>query len=284
MNQLFASLVLVAAAATSAVADPIALDYRATDPSCIDAGQFADEVSAKLGFVPWDDTAPARIQVRVARAGSQFSGSFRNVDDRAKQVDGASCAEVTSSLAVTVAAALDRAGSARVALIGSLDASADVPPEAAPDDGLIPVTIVSADGRRVDVSLNNRGAVATTTRSGAVFANYLDGLCTSPCTARLPRGRHYLVFHDPDSASSGGDRFLLDDPTTITLHHKSRKGLRRGMFAAGVAMAGAGLVALIGIDGAGPKILGGLGLSFGGALMLSPLYVQDTFTATTRSP
>lgn len=281
MNQLFASLVLVAAAATSAVADPIALDYRATDPSCIDAGQFADEVSAKLGFVPWDDTAPAKIQVRVMRAGARFSGSFRNVDDRTKQIEGASCAEVTSSLAVTVAAAVDRAGPA---VLAALDASAGDPTEAAADDGLIPVTIVSADGLRVDVSLNNRGAVASSSKGVAVVANYLDGLCTSPCTARLPRGRHYLVFHDPDSASLGGDRFLLDDPTTITLHHKSRKGLRRGMFAAGVAMAGAGLVALVGIDGAGPKILGGLGLSFGGALMLSPLYVHDTFTATTRSP
>src|SRR5215831_2631481 len=57
MKHSLLAVALLAAAASPASADKFALDYRATDPSCIDAGRFADEVSAKLGFVPWDPSA-----------------------------------------------------------------------------------------------------------------------------------------------------------------------------------------------------------------------------------
>lgn len=283
MNQLFASLALVAVAAPPAAADPVGLDYRASDPSCIDAGRFADEVSAKLGFVPWDDGAPAKIRVRVERDAERFTGSFRNVDDSAKIIDGATCADVTATLAVTVAAAVDRS---RPVLIGAVVGPAQpaAKPGPKPADDRIPVRIVEAEGRRVDVSLNDSGGVATTRDGTQVIANYFDTLCTSPCTARLPRGRHYLRFQDPDAEAVGGERFLIDQPTTITLHHKSHKTRRRGLFVTGLLMTTAGLVGVIGIDGAAAKIGGSLGLGFGLGFMVAPLYTPDTFTATTRTP
>jgi hypothetical protein len=280
MKHLLSALVIVAAAASPGAADRIALDYRATDPSCIDAARFADEVSARLGFVPWNAAARAKVQVRVGRDGTQFTGTFVNSDGRAKVIDGATCAQVTTSLAVTVAGALD---TAPAGVLGSLAGSSPPRPRRpAPSDGKIPVTFASADGRRIDISLNIGGGVGSASNGQTVVANYFEGLCTSPCTARLPQGRHYLLFQDPDSASAGGDRFLIDEPTTITLHHKSRKGLRRGLFATGVALGAASIVGFM--KGGTVGIVGGsLAASFGLSFMIGPAFVHDTFT-TTRTP
>ena len=279
MNHFARALSLAVALATAATAtaapaaaEPIALDYRATESSCVDAGRFADEVSAKLGFVPWDEAATTTISVRVQREGGQFIGSFRNADGRAKVIHGASCADVTANLAVTVAAALDRTRPAALAALTGSDARAL-------DDGRVAVTITSVDGRRVDVSLNNAGGVGRASDGTQVVANYFEGVCTSPCTARLPRGRHYLMFQDPDTQSVGNGRFLIDQPTSITLHHRSRRGRRRGLFVVGAALVGAGVFGLVAGDGAGGKLLGGLGLSVGGAFMVAPLMIPDTFTA-----
>src|SRR5580693_8519947 len=73
-----------------AAADPVVLDYHASD-DCIDATRFANDVSTKLGFVPWSANATASIYVRVERDGEHFTGSVRNRDGSAKIIDGASC-------------------------------------------------------------------------------------------------------------------------------------------------------------------------------------------------
>jgi hypothetical protein len=249
-----------------------ALDFRASDPSCIDADRFADEVSAKLGFVPWDARSTEALRIRIEREGARFTGTFRNADGTAKIVDGATCAEVTSSLAVTVAAAIDP-GAAPGAHAGIAPATSD---------GRIAVTFASLDNGRVDVSLNNAGGVGSV-QGRTVVANYFEGLCTSPCTAYLPPGRHYLRFTDPDAEAVRYERFLIDEPTTITVKHKSNRGLRRGLFVGGAITAVAGTVLLIGGEGAGMKLLGGLGISLGGGAMLTPLMIPDTFQ-TSRSP
>lgn len=251
---------------------PRALDFRAADPSCIGADRFADEVSAKLGFVPWNASAKEALRIRIDREGARFTGTFRNADGTAKIIDGATCAEVTSNLAITVAAAIDPGAAP--------GETATIPP--ATHDGRIVVTFTSLDNARVDVSLNNAGGIATANGQNVV-ANYFEGLCTSPCTTYLPPGRHYLRFSDPDSNAVRYDRFLIDSPTTIAVKHKSNRGLRRGLFAGGAIAAVAGTVLLIGGEGAGMKILGGLGVSFGGAGMLAPLMIPDTFQ-TSRSP
>jgi hypothetical protein len=280
MKHLLSALVFVVAAAAPAAAEHrIALDYKATHASCIDASRFADEVSAKLGFVPWDAAAPAKIRVRVEKDGAQFTGTFRNRDGTSKIFDGVTCAQVTASLATTVAGAVDETSYVTGGVIGG-----DVAKQAQPaPDGKIPVTFESADGRRIDISLNTGGGVGRASDGATMVANYYEGLCTSPCTTLLPQGRHFLLFQDPDSASAGGDRFLIDSPTTITLHHKSRKGARRGFFASGVAITGASIIGGILIGGAGGTLLASIGGGVGLGTMMMPLFMHDTFT-TTQAP
>jgi hypothetical protein len=44
------------------------------------------------------------------------------------------------------------------------------------------------------------------------------------------------LVQDPEAAAVGGDKFLIDGPTTITMHDKSKKGVRRGFFWTGAAI------------------------------------------------
>jgi hypothetical protein len=274
------SFLFVIAAVAPASAAPVALDYRATDASCIDGSRFSDEVSAKLGFVPWDPIAKAKIRIRVERDGEQFTGSFRNVDGSAKIIEGKTCAEVTASLVVTVATAVDT------------QPTQPTPPKAAPpppppaplqlSEGLIPVTFRSIEGRRLTVSVQKASGIAVASNGTTAAAAYFDNLCTSPCTAGLPQGRSTLAFADPDTSSFGGGLYLIDRPTTITLQHKSRHSTRVGLVIGGLAASAVGVVALSG-GGTSGTVGGSLLLGAGLGALLATLYVHDTFT-TTQSP
>jgi hypothetical protein len=278
MKHWFSVLALVAMTASAAAADSsLALDYRASDASCIDAARFADEVAAKLGFVPFKATASAKIRVRVERDGDHFTGSVINIDGTSKIIDGATCAAVTSKLAVTVAGAVDSS-----ALVG---AKAPPPPPAPPAgaDSKIPVTFESDDGRRIDVSVNVGGGTGVASNGTAVVTNFYEGLCTTPCTARLAAGRQYVTFQDPDARAFGGERFLLDGPTKITLHYESRSGARRGWFFGSLALTAASVAGGYVIGGAPGIVLGTTGASLGLTGMMIPLFLHDTFT-TTRTP
>jgi hypothetical protein len=267
-------LILIAAPATAA---PVALDYRATDPSCIDGGRFSDEVSAKLGFVPWDPQAAARIRIRVERDGAQFTGTFRNTDGSAKVIDGKTCADVTASLVVTVATAVDTTPKVR---------EAPSPPPPAPiqvANGLIPVTFQSVEGRRLNVSVQKASAIAVASNGTAIAAASFENLCTSPCTAGLPQGRSYLAFADPDASAYGDGAFVIDHPTTITLAHKSRHGSRMALALGGFALTGLSAFAMSQTGDSGSVVAGSVGLGLGlGALYLA-LRLHDTFN-TTQSP
>ena len=264
-----------------AAADSWSLDYRANDPSCITGSRFADEVSAKLGFVPWANTATGKIRIRIDREGGQFTGTFRHADGQAKIIDGATCAEVTSNLVITVAAAVDKSPAPRVQpAVAKTVASA--PPSEPPLrlSGGIPVSFTSAEGRRIDISLNSSSGVGRASNGATVVAAYYDKLCTSPCTTQLPNGRHHLVFSDPDTHSLGGGRFIIDRPTSFSLAHRSRSGIRRGLFISGVALMALGVVSFAALDGTGRVALGVTGLSLGLPAAIAPLWVPDTFTVT----
>jgi hypothetical protein len=260
-----------------AAAESFSLDYKANDPSCVDASRFADEVSAKLGFMPWDKSSAA-IKIRIERDGAQFTGTFRNVDGNAKVLDGATCQDVIASLVVTVAAAVDR-NPARAA-------KAPPPPAAAPSiaAGLIPVIFRTTDGGRVDVSRNTGNGVGAASNGTTVYAAYFDTVCTSPCTAGLPNGRNYLQFTDPESGSIYGDGYLIDKPTQITLTHKSRHSTRMKTLLTGIVLTGLGATAFaLGGDSALGIVGGSLGCAIGIPVMMLPLWIPDTFTAT-QSP
>ena len=78
------------AVSTTAAAEPVALDYQAHGDGCIDAGQFADEVAAKLGFVPWTTSAAATIYVRVRVSGCQTGRRLRSRNDQSTGRDRSS--------------------------------------------------------------------------------------------------------------------------------------------------------------------------------------------------
>jgi hypothetical protein len=281
MNKLVGLLVVLAA--SHAVAAPVALDYAASDASCIDGARFSDEVSAKLGFVPWDPTAGAKIRIRVQRDGEQFTGTFRNVDGSAKIVDGKTCVDVTASLVITVAMAVDSTVKPAVA-------RAPVAPPSQPmAEGMVPVTFLAVDGRRVSIAVQKGAGFGMASNGVAVAAAYFDGLCTSPCTAGLPHGRNFLTFTDPDDASIAGGNYLIDKPTTLTLEHKSRRGTRIGLVVGGAAAAGLGGLWLAQADCKmesgclGPVLGGSTVMSLGLTAMLLSLFVHDTFSVS-QSP
>ena len=268
----------VVASTSSARADRFNLDYRATDPSCVDAKRFADEVSAKLGFVPWQADATSTLRIRVERDGTQFTGTFRNKDGSAKVVDGATCEDVTRTLVVTVATAVDT-----TPLGAPLKTEGTAKPAAAhANDDRVPVTFASTDGWRVDITLNSAGAVGTASNGTSIVANYFEGVCTSPCTARLQRGRSYLQFQDPEHNTISGGRFVLDRPTTISLSHESRRNLRVIGFIVGVGLTGLGAFGLS--QGGTTGIVGGsVALALGIPGLFSPFLIHDTF-AVSQSP
>jgi hypothetical protein len=155
------------------------------------------------------------------------------------------------------------------------------------------VTFASADGARVDVSRNTGGAAAVASSGATIVARYFEGLCTSPCTARLPRGRHHFAFKDLEARAIGGKSFLIDQPTTITLRHKSRAGVRNGLLIGGLSAIVLGATATyftfreIGRLDSVPSrlsIWGGVaGLTLGPAAIWLSLRAHDTFT-TTQTP
>jgi hypothetical protein len=264
---------------TLATAGTVTLDYRASDPSCMDAARFADEVSAKLGFVPWDPAAALSVRVRVERDGDHFTGTFRNADGSAKVIDGASCPEVTASLAVTAAAALDR----NAPIVKVAAAPAPAPVVATADDGKLPIKFMSSDGGHIDVSLETGTAYGYASNGTQIAATSFSNLCTSPCTARLQTGRSFLLFTDPDAGAIGGDNFRFDQPTTITATHQSRHALRRNLFIAGLAVSALSAYALSAgfsdpANNTGTVVLGSVGISVGLTMLILPLWIHDTFS------
>jgi hypothetical protein len=279
--------VAVLLAASSASAAPYALDYAASDPSCIDAARFSDEVSAKVGFVPWDPAAAAKIRIRVERDSGGFTGTFRNADGSAKVIDGASCSDVIETLVVTVATAVDKAPTASVAPVA-------LSPTPGPGiaGNLIPVAFESTEGRRISISLQKARGLGVASNGAAVAAVYFDNVCTSPCSAGLPQGRNLLTFSDPDDKVYGEGRFIIDRPTTFSLTRESRRGTRITMIVAGAALTALGAYGMSQIGGGGTDpgdshvlaITGGtLGLIFGSSAVVSGLFfVHDTFAVTQR--
>ncbi|MFT3695728.1 MAG: hypothetical protein QM831_21505 [Kofleriaceae bacterium] len=175
-------------------------------------------------------------------------------------------------MVVTVATAVDNSPIKERA-----PAPASPPPTITTTGGGIPVTFKSTDGWRITVSKQTGAGYAVATNGTAAAAAYFDQLCTSPCTAGLPKGRNYLGFADPDHESAGGGDYLIDKPTTLTLTHQSRHSLRMGLVIGGAAGMGLGTLGIV-EGGTGGVVLGSLLLSTGLTAMLASLYFHDTFS------
>ncbi len=266
------------AVSTTAAADPVALDYQAHGDGCIDAGQFADEVAAKLGFVPWTTSAAATIYVRVDRDRDHYTGAFRNRDGSSKIIDAASCSAVTDSLAMTVAIALDGRDEHPPATVTPAPALAATP------DNTLPVTFESADRSAIAIALRAGTEYGTTSKGVAVSGSYYTDLCTTPCTARVLLGERALAF--AGDGVRGHYELDVERPLTITATRKRRTTTRGAVFAAGLLSALGGATA---IDrdsasfehGGATSALGTLAITVGVLAMILGPNIPDTYTYAT---
>jgi hypothetical protein len=230
MSSLHRSVILLIVLASGVVAaDPsthVALDYRA-EKGCPPADRFGDEVSAKLGFVPWDPAAGPALRIRIARDGADLVGTIEQPDGASKVVRGATCAAVAEQLVSALAVALD---TSTAPVLSAIDPPR--PAEMAPrahDDGLVDVQLRALDGRKLEISR----VTAHTTWGGWVGAHYsyADGtqyvkLCDLPCTAKLPRGLNTLIVRDLATDLSVTRDASVDVSSmldvTYTSHHHER--------------------------------------------------------------
>lgn len=82
------------------------LAYR-EGPGCVTRDELADEVSAKLGYSPWQDAAELRFVVDVEPARGAFHATVQGPDGAVKSFDGATCRAVTDAVATAIAVRLD---------------------------------------------------------------------------------------------------------------------------------------------------------------------------------
>jgi hypothetical protein len=219
-------LVLASGAVAAEPASHVGLDYRA-EKDCPSADHFRDEVSAKLGFVPWDAAAGPAIRIRIARDGTDVVGTIEQPDGASKVVRGATCAAVAAQLVTTVTVALDAPAAP---LLAAIDAHGKTElGQSAPDDGLVDVRLRPLDGRQLGVSR----VTARTTSSGYVGAHYsyADGtqyvkLCDLPCTTRLPRGSNTLIVRDVATDLSIYRDTVVDVSSTLDVTYVSRRNQR----------------------------------------------------------
>jgi len=252
-----------------------ALDYAPTQ-TCIDAARFADEVSARLGYVPWDDRAVATVHVRVDRSGEGFVGSLTGPDGGSRQLRGASCTEVTSLLAVAVASLLDPAPP-RPRPAG--------PTERESEADLVEINIGSNDGVRYDVSVLVGGGTGRSLEGvHLVGTSFYEPLCTSPCTVRVPRGRRYFSLVDPDRRAEGHGYVVLDTAANLMIHRESRATTRRLAFVSGLLVTAGGIAGGWLLDDPAVRITSlTVGLGVGLGLLGGSLYADDRL-AMTRAP
>jgi hypothetical protein len=83
--------------------------YRANGPRCSTADEFADEVSARLGYSPWLDSAATAVRAEISGAESDFRATITVGNGEPKRLTGASCRAVTDAAIAVVLVHLDRA-------------------------------------------------------------------------------------------------------------------------------------------------------------------------------
>jgi hypothetical protein len=87
------------------------LDYIADGPGCLTTDELADEISARLGYVPWDPRATTALRVEIARREGSFEATLWLGDGAApRRLTAASCRSVAEALISVVVTHLDLTG------------------------------------------------------------------------------------------------------------------------------------------------------------------------------
>ncbi len=83
------------------------LVYQAKAAGCLSETEFADEVSAKLGYSPWVDDTVIALHTEIAAQGKAFRATVRLADGSKKVLTGATCKTVTDAVVSAIVVQLD---------------------------------------------------------------------------------------------------------------------------------------------------------------------------------
>ena len=83
------------------------LVYKATGQGCLSEDDFADEVSAKLGYAPWRATAPRALHAELERVNGSFRATISVAGAAPKQLSATTCEALTAAVVTVVVIQLD---------------------------------------------------------------------------------------------------------------------------------------------------------------------------------
>ncbi|MBS1120241.1 MAG: hypothetical protein H6Q90_2469 [Deltaproteobacteria bacterium] len=81
--------------------------YEAKARGCLTATEFADEVSARLGYSPWVDSSSDSLHAEIVQQGSKYRATVQLADGASKELTGVTCKTVTEALISVVLVQLD---------------------------------------------------------------------------------------------------------------------------------------------------------------------------------
>jgi hypothetical protein len=176
-----------------------ALDYRSAVKGC-SSDRFPDEISAKLGFVPWDAQATNTLRVRISKDGRELVGTIEHDDGTTKVLRAASCAKLHEALISAISVALD-SPTIEVGVVGSPSPNDERrlrKLERDPNE-LVTIEVKSRDGRDLEIS-----RVIAANVTAVAYGGYLGGfatlsfekLCKAPCRAQVPPGTNTFLVRD----------------------------------------------------------------------------------------
>tara|TARA_R110002073_G_scaffold74100_5_gene181176 strand:- start:14078 stop:14962 length:885 start_codon:yes stop_codon:yes gene_type:complete len=189
------STTLVCALSSAALAQApsnLRLDYQVVDASCPDANQFADDVSAKLGFVPWRDDSPA-LRIRIRQEASETVATLELPSGDSKVFRDATCNELFPALVAATSVAIDSR------------AKPATPVQTAPTPAMLrgkAMIHIASDKAGLSVSrIRSRSVVVASNGMSASGAHW-EELCLTPCSYQLDPGLHELVVSGQGPAVS----------------------------------------------------------------------------------
>lgn len=83
------------------------LVYRARGPDCLSEDDFADAVSAKLGYSPWRASADRTLRAEIRRGDGDYRATVSVPGTEPRQLTGASCKLLTDAVVAVVVVQLD---------------------------------------------------------------------------------------------------------------------------------------------------------------------------------
>lgn len=83
------------------------LVYKASGQGCLSHDEFADEVSAKLGYSPWQASADKTLYTEIRRGDGDYRATISVPGAEPKQLSGATCRTLTEAIVTVVVIQLD---------------------------------------------------------------------------------------------------------------------------------------------------------------------------------